>query len=705
MAEVGARGREEALELDARHDVLVDAETVLAAEPRVEDLEAGGGDDGADLDRLLGVGVVMLDGAGDTGLHALVALAADAAFEAAVRFGDGLGLAEPETHFHPVGAAHGRVGVGVLHAGFFLHVLEVPLVGKPLLPVSRAAGLHVLALQVAVDGLGGLFAGVDGLDDRCGARHGVAAGKHAGGRGLEGHVIDIEVDPLVDGDSALLRYKTEVAGLPDGRDDGVALDDEFGALDGNGAPAAAGIGLAQFHAEALDTRHLAVFADDAGGGHEELEADPFLLGLLDLLDGGGHLGPGPAVEDEDVLGARADGRADGIHGHVSAADDGDLLAQEYLLAQVDALQVVDAVDHALHVLAGDVELARELCAHAEEQGVVVLAELLQGDRLADLLVAEDLHAHVGHGLDLGVEDVAGQAVLGDAEGHPSAGDGGLLVDGDVIALDRQVVGAGQARGAGADDGDLLALLFLDLGDVLGGVVEVEVGHEALQVHDVDGLLDLAAHAGLFTGVVADATADRREGVFLLDELEGFLVLADGDEGHIALDADMGRAGRLAGRRAELVDGVPAGDGLGEMPEGGLPVVEVLVEIGGDRDGADGGAVAASRALGEIDVPGRFCELDGEAAGLAFDGFHRPAGQDLHVGVPADLDELGREDAGRAVVGGKRLVELGHDPADADPVLDHVDLHPGIRKVQGGLDTGDAGTHHHDGTNFSILLIF
>jgi len=168
---------------------------------------------------------------------------------------------------------------------------------------------------------------------------------------------------------------------------------------------------------------------------------------------------------------------------------------------------------------------------------------------------------------------------------------------------------------------------------------------------------------------------------------------------------MGRAGRLAGRRAELVDGVPAGDGLGEMPEGGLPVVEVLVEIGGDRDGADACAVAASRALGEIDVPGRFCELDGEPAGLAFDGFHRPAGQDLHVGVPADLDELGGEDAGRTVVGGKRLVELGHDPADADPVLDHVDLHPGIRKVQGGLDTGDAGPHHHDGTDFSILLIF
>ncbi len=74
-------------------------------------------------------------------------------------------------------------------------------------------------------------------------------------------------------------------------------------------------------------------------------------------------------------------------------------------------------------------------------------------------------------------------------------------------------------------------------------------------------------------------------------------------------------------------------------------------------------------------------------------------------MPADLDELGGEDAGRAVVGGERLVELGHDPADADPVIDHVDLHPGIGEVQGGLDPGDPGAHHHHGADFSILLMF
>ena len=260
-------------------------------------------------------------------------------------------------------------------------------------------------------------------------------------------------------------------------------------------------------------------------------------------------------------------------------------------------------------------------------------------------------------------------------------------------------------GAGPDDGDLLALLFLDLGDVLGGIVEVEIGDKALEVHDVDGLLDPAAHAGLLAGMVADPAADAREGVLLLDEPEGFLVFAGCDEGHVALDADVGGAGRLAGGRTQLVDGEPAGDGLGEMPVGGLSVAQVLVEIGLDRDGTDGGTVAAARALGEIDEPGRLRELDGEAARLALDGLHRPAGQDLHVGMPADLDEFRGENAGRTVVGGERLVELGHDPANADPVFYHVDLHPGIGEVQGGLDPGDPGSHHHHGADFSILLMF
>jgi len=98
----------------------------------------------------------------------------------------------------------------------------------------------------------------------------------------------------------------------------------------------------------------------------------------------------------------------------------------------------------------------------------------------------------------------------------------------------------------------------------------EIGHEALQVHDSMGSRPCRACRPLAgVGCRRDPQTDGRG--FPVDELEGFLVLADGDEGHITLDADMGRAGRLAGRRAKLVNGISAwgwpGGNAGRWPLG------------------------------------------------------------------------------------------------------------------------------------------
>jgi hypothetical protein len=47
--------------------------------------------------------------------------------------------------------------------------------------------------------------------------------------------------------------------------------------------------------------------------------------------------------------------------------------------------------------------------------------------------------------------------------------------------------------------------------------------------------------------------------------------------------------------------------------------------------------------------------------LKFDEF--AVRQKLNVQMPADLDQFGRDDSHRAVVGGERLVQLGHQSAD------------------------------------------
>ena len=332
-----------------------------------------------------------------------------------------------------------------------------------------------------------------------------------------------------------------------------------------------------------------------------------------------------------------------------------------------------------------------------------MPEFLEGDILPDRGVEVDLHPQLLDHLDLRLEHVLGEAVLGDADGEPAAGHGQGLEDVDVVAFDRQIVRRGESGGTGADDGDLFALLLLDRGDEAGLVLQVQVGHETLQVHDVDRLVHLSPLAGLLAGVVADPAADDGKGIVPLDELQGFLELSRRDQGHVPLDADVGGAGRLAGGGPQLVDRETGGNGLGKVAVHGLAGIERFVEVGGNGDGADIRAVPAPGALGQVDEPGGLGQADPEPARLTLDGLHGPPGHDLDIGMPSDLDQLRGEDAGRTVVRGKGLVQLGHDAADADPLLDEEDLHPGVGKIERGLDARNPRPHHHDCPDFIALF--
>ena len=109
-----------------------------------------------------------------------------------------------------------------------------------------------------------------------------------------------------------------------------------------------------------------------------------------------------AVDDDGLLGAQAQRRPDGVHGHVAAADDDDALAVQdrrvRVLAegahQVDAGEVLVGRVDALEVLAGDVHEHGQAGADGDEDGVEVLAQLAQRPGLADDGVDLDLDAQL-----------------------------------------------------------------------------------------------------------------------------------------------------------------------------------------------------------------------------------------------------------------------------------------------------------------------
>jgi hypothetical protein len=87
-------------------------------------------------------------------------------------------------------------------------------------------------------------------------------------------------------------------------------------------------------------------------------------------------------------------------------------------------------------------------------------------------------------------------------------------------------------------------------------------------------------------------------------------------------------------------------------------------LAGSLDGANFRAVTAAGAFGRIDKPWLFADLDLKMALLAFDVFDFRTGNQFDIVMPADLDQYRGDNSHGTVVGGKGLVQLGHDPADA-----------------------------------------
>ena len=77
----------------------------------------------------------------------------------------------------------------------------------------------------------------------------------------------------------------------------------------------------------------------------------------------------------------------------------------------------------------------------------------------------------------------------------------------------------------------------------------------------------------------------------------------------------------------------------------------------------GSTQAAGCALVGVDIAGTDIDVDREVAGLALDPGEIGVAQNLDVWRPTGLNQLGRENSERAVIGGEGLVQLGHHPAN------------------------------------------
>ncbi len=181
-------------------------------------------------------------------------------------------------------------------------------------------------------------------------------------------------------------------------------------------------------------------------------------------------------------------------------------------------------------------------ADSEVDGIVFLAQAVEL-RAVDGTLVEHVDAAVQDPVDLGLEALPGQAIARNAVTEHAAEVLALLEDGHVMPHDREVVRAAQAGRAAAHDGDVLVRRRREPRPVVALHV---LGGEALELEDVQRVVDHAAAAVHLAGVLAHEAAHERQRVVLADKLHCVSIAAVLDERDVARDVHVSRAAAHAG---------------------------------------------------------------------------------------------------------------------------------------------------------------
>ena len=244
--------------------------------------------------------------------------------------------------------------------------------------------------------------------------------------------------------------------------------------------------------------------------------------------------------------------ADGVDGGVAAAEDGDAAADGNFVERfgVDPLDEVEGVDHFGEIFAGDAEAVGAAESEAEKDGVVVFFEFGHGEVFPDFHAVLKFHAEAFDHFDFIEADLRAHFVVGDAVGIETAAFFLFVEDGDFVAELGEFGGAAEPGRAGAQDGDLFAVLFHRGVEDVDVVVENVVGGVALEASDFHGIaFQIEDDAGAFAEDFgrADAGAAGAEDIGGEDGAGGAGRIPVGDFFDERRDVDAGGAGHDAGR--------------------------------------------------------------------------------------------------------------------------------------------------------------
>ena len=195
---------------------------------------------------------------------------------------------------------------------------------------------------------------------------------------------------------------------------------------------------------------------------------------------------------------------------------------------------------------GDVQLTALVESCRQQDSVELRSQVGEGDVPSHGHASMQRDAHGEDVVHFHLDDLPREAELRDAEIEHSAWDRCGLEYFDGVAQESQIVRTGETAHARPHNGDALVALrswgqLLSCRIVTRAQV-VPIGGVALQRADSDGLVDLAATAGVFAGMRADSSQHVCERIGRASQKIRFLIFGYPDGLHIASTFCVDRAG-------------------------------------------------------------------------------------------------------------------------------------------------------------------
>ncbi len=258
-------------------------------------------------------------------------------------------------------------------------------------------------------------------------------------------------------------------------------------------------------------------------GGQPLDQHAFLQRLFHFKRVCRHFVAAAAVDDDGLGGPQALGRARHVDGGVAAAIHHHFAPEHGLVFALHAAQHRHGVEHPGRIACRDVRPLGNVRTHGQKHRVEP-ALLPRVEHAGDFGVVFDAHTQVDNALHLGIQHVAGQAVLGNAKPHHAAGQRPGFAHRYLMAQPRQMVRCGQARRPRTHHQHPFASRRCGRrqGPAFGDGL---VTQKTLDRVDAHRLVQLGAVARAFAGVVAHATHDGGKGVVLHQLLPGGFVVA------------------------------------------------------------------------------------------------------------------------------------------------------------------------------------